>query len=228
MKFFIILFGLLVYSFGGGYTAYTENLPPYNFEKNGKAVGYSVDSLKNIMKKRGLLLSDDDIKVTPWKRAIATVKNKKNTILFSTARVQYREDDYKWVGPIDTMLVGVVAKKSNKIKISNIDDFQNYKVGTLLDSMAETSLLRLGMNSKNMDRFIEIKSQLKKLVNDRIDMVAFGVPAIYYLLNEMNIDISKYEVVYKIKKVNLYYAFNKQTDSKLIQELNEILLSHNF
>jgi len=48
-------------------------------------------------------------------------------MVFSTTRTESRENLFKWVGPIATATVGVIAKKDNYIKINSIDDLNKYK-----------------------------------------------------------------------------------------------------
>lgn len=223
MKYFIYLSILISIIQAGDFTACTDEMPPYNYKKNGKVIGYSVAKLKDIMKKNGSEFSENDIKYAPWSRCYNEVLINKKSILFSTARIPSKEKQFKWVGPIDIMNIGVIAKKSKNIKIDKIADFEKYSIGTLNDSGAESLLVEKGIPLNKLDRFFDINAQLKKLVSGRIDMLAFSVPALYYLLEEMGVNSDEYETVYLIKEVGLYYAFSNDTDEKIIIKLNSLL-----
>jgi len=148
------------------------------------------------------------------------VQKTDNTILYSTGRSKERENLFSWVGPIDSIRVGVVAKKSTNIKIEKIEELNRYKIGTITSSFVEQKLIKNGLKQENIDSFISMESQIKKLISGRVDSVAFSIPAICYFLVEMGEDLSDYEEIYLLGEAKLYFAFNKNSDSKIINELN--------
>ena len=223
MKFFLFL----VIFFGFGYAQelriYTEELPPYNYTKNGEVVGVSTIFLQHIMKEYGEELKKEEISIGSWSRGYEEALKEKNSMIYSTARTQEREKLFAWVGPIDQLIIGVIAKKSKNIKITSPKELNSYKIGTLHRTAAEQLLREVGVDEKNLDRFANIKSQLKKLEKDRVDLVAFGYEGMKFVQRELGIDTQKYELVYVLKKADLYYAFHKDTDKKFIEDLNKIV-----
>lgn len=204
--------------YGESYKAYSENMPPYNYIENGKVSGISTQILKKITKDSPIFISKTEI--LPWRRSYEKVLNNKNTVLYSAGRSPQRENLFAWVGPIDSIRVGVVAKKSNKFTISKIPDFKSYKIGTITSSFVEQKLLNKGINKSNLDSFISIESQVKKLASGRVDMVAFSIPAICYFLQEIGEDLNDYEEIFLLGEAQIYFAFNKQSDKDMINELN--------
>ncbi|HIP30136.1 MAG TPA: transporter substrate-binding domain-containing protein [Sulfurospirillum arcachonense] len=140
--------------------------------------------------------------------------------MYSAGRSTQRENLFAWVGPIDSIRVGVVAKKSSKFNILKITDFKNYSIGTITSSFVEQKLLKEGINKNALDSFVSIESQVKKLVFGRVDMLAFSIPAICYFLQKMGEDLNGYEEVYLLGEADLYFAFNKDSDNEMISELN--------
>ncbi len=212
----VLLYGIM---YAQSYKAYTENMPPYNYIKNGKMSGISTDVLKNITKNSNSIYIKK-VELYPWKRAYKKVINTQNTVLYSTGRSQQREKLFAWVGPIDSIRVGVVSKKSKNININKISDLNNYKIGTITSSFVEQKLLKNGLKEKNLDSFISIESQIKKLISGRVDSVAFSIPAICYFLIELGEDLKDYEEIYLLGEAELYFAFNRQSDKDMINELN--------
>jgi len=218
MKIIFMLLALFSMVYSKSFEAYSENMPPYNYIKNGKVGGISTEILKKIIKNS--TISINKIEILPWKRAYNKVLSNKNTVLYSAGRSLQREHLFAWVGPIASIRVGVVAKKSSKFDISKIADFKSYKIGTITKSFVEQKLLKKGVNKSNLDSFISIESQVRKLVSDRVDMVAFSIPAICYYLQQIGENLNDYEEVYLLGKADLYFAFNKDSDKNMLNELN--------
>ena len=93
------------------------------------------------------------------------------------------------------------------------------------DTAAESMLLQLGIKTTDLERFSNPQSQLKKLNDGRIDMVAFGVDGLYFMLKEAGCNPEDYETVYVLKEADLYFAFNNQTDDDIINQFNQVLKS---
>lgn len=225
MKFFLFL-GLLYASlYAQTFTVYTEDLPPYNFLKEGEVVGSSTQLLKELLARTGHDIDQETIKLVPWARGYHEVKNNKNTIIYSMVRTPERENLFKWVGPINKLVVGLVAKKSLMAKNLTPNSLKNYTIGVMHDTAAESMLLQLGIKTTDLERFSNPQSQLKKLNDGRIDMVAFGVDGLYFMLKEAGCNPEDYETVYVLKEADLYFAFNNQTDDDIINQFNQVLKS---
>lgn len=207
------------------FTIYTEQLPPYNFLENGKVVGSSTQLLKELLEKTGHKIYRDTIELVPWSRGYHEAQNTEGTILYSVARTLERENLFKWVGPINQLTVGLVAKKSLMAKNLTPTCLANYTIGVMHDTAAESMLLNLGIKITDLERFSNPQSQLKKLKDGRVDMVAFGVEGLYFMIKDAGFNPADYETVYVLKEADLYFAFHKDTDDELIMQLNKTLKS---
>jgi polar amino acid transport system substrate-binding protein len=83
-------------------TYLTEQYPPYNFQKDGKLQGTSVDLLEMVWERMGENLNKSAISILPWTEGYQRTLNENNTVLFTTARLKQREQLFKWAGPIAT------------------------------------------------------------------------------------------------------------------------------
>lgn len=83
----------------GDFVLYTEEYPPINFSRNGKASGLGTEVVQEIMRRIGV---SAPIEVVPWARAYKNVTTGSNVILFVTTRTEEREKLFKWVGPVST------------------------------------------------------------------------------------------------------------------------------
>jgi len=221
----IIAFLALVWSslFAHVFTVYTEQLPPFNFMENDKVIGSSTRLLEALLEKSGHTIAHGKINLVPWSRGYHEALNTKNTILYSMARTPEREELFKWVGPINKLTIGLIAKKASHLVINKPECLNNYTIAVMHDTAAESILKNLGMKPANMERFSNPLAQIKKLHEGRVDAMAFGVEGMYQMLTTAGIDPSLYETIYILKQSDLYFAFHKETDDALIGKLNEIL-----
>jgi len=221
----IIAFLALVCSalFAQVFTVYTEQLPPFNYLENDKVIGSSTRLLEALLAKSGHTIAQGKINLVPWSRGYHEALTTQNTILYSMARTPEREDLFKWVGPVNKLTIGLIAKKASRVVVNKPACLNNYTVAVMHDTAAESILKNLGMKSANMERFSNPLAQIKKLNEGRVDAMAFGVEGMYQMLSAAGIDPSLYETVYVLKQSDLYFAFHKETDERLIQELNHIL-----
>jgi polar amino acid transport system substrate-binding protein len=119
--------------------------------------------------------------------------------------------------------MGLVALKTNRIKLHSIGDANEYRIGTIRDGAPEQLVLAAGIDENNLERIASPEANIKKLHAGRIDLFAFSVPSTRYLMIKLGMDPDEYESVYTLKQVDLYYAFHKDTDDQLIHTLNRTL-----
>jgi len=223
MKVALWILLLITSSFSQVFYVYTEQLPPFNYMENDKVVGSSTALLEEMFKKSGHSIAHGKITLTSWARGYHEGLNTPNTIIYSTARTPERENLFKWVGPINKLTIGLIAKKSAKIEIKSPTCLNNYTIAVMHETAGESILLNAGVKPQNLERFSNAASQIKKLHGGRVDMMAFGVEAMYQLLRNEGIDPLEYEMVYALKESDLYFAFHKDTDDAIIKAFNDIL-----
>src|SRR6185369_14580962 len=69
----------------------TEDYPPLNFQRDGKAEGISVDTLTEMLTLTGSRKKREDIKFWPWARGYETALKEKGAVLFAMTRTDARE-----------------------------------------------------------------------------------------------------------------------------------------
>ncbi|MEJ1296140.1 MAG: transporter substrate-binding domain-containing protein [Candidatus Sedimenticola sp. (ex Thyasira tokunagai)] len=114
----------------------------------------------------------------------------------------------------------------NQVKVNGIQDLNNYQIGVVLKDIGEQLLLEKGVNKRNIQSISGknvIDLSFKKMENNRIDLFAYELNVIKYGAKIHGYDPDKYEAVYTLKEGELYYAFNKNTDDKIIQKWQQAL-----
>ena len=201
----------------------TEELPPFNFQKHGNIMGICTDILLRIMEKSGMPVNRGDIELVPWARGYRTVLEEPGTMLFSMARTPERENLFRWVGPVTAFHTALIAPKNKHILIKSFEDMKKYSIGVIRDSAPEQMLIKGGIDPEKLDRIARADLNIRKLTEGRIELMAFNFQTACYMMKEMGLNPNDYEVVYELKKVELYFAFHKDTDEKFIADLNQAL-----
>lgn len=200
-----------------------EENPPYNFWEEGEIKGIAVDLLTAITKDSEFPISADKIEMIPWARGYKNVQTSPATCLFSMARTKQREKQFKWVGPIIEITIGLVASKNKNITINSIADLASYRIGAIRDGAPEQLLIAAGYPANKIERVTKPEQNIKKLTRDRIDLLAFNTDSTRYTMKRMGLDPADYETVFPLKDISLYYAFNNETDDTIINEYNDAL-----
>ena len=203
---------------------FTEHYPPYNMMIDGKLTGSSVEILGVMFKQMKLKQRLEDIQMTNWARGYSLVQKVENTMLFSTTRTEEREQLFKWVGPIDKSTIGIIAPKRKNIKINKISDLHKYKFGAVLKGVGELLLLSNGVSKDNIvhakgENVINIL--YKAMEDGTIDMFSYNTDIAF--ANTKSFDMDKYEIVYVLKKSELYFAFNKGINDIIINKWQKAL-----
>lgn len=203
----------------------TEEYAPLNFEKNGKIQGIAVDAMVEMLKVTGSKKSRSDIKLWPWARGYDTIQKEKNTCLFAMTRTEAREKLFKWVGPIVPSKIVLVAKKSKGIKVKSIDELNKsaLKVAVVREDIGEQMLVKQGLNQDKINHTNSGINAAKMLQADRVDLWAYGDSVAFWNLKELGFPTKDYEEVYTLTESQQYYAFNKDTDDKVIAQLQSAL-----
>lgn len=204
----------------------TENYPPYNFEDNGKLQGISIDLLLLMLNKLNAKQTLADIQLKPWARGYNDLFVVANTCLFSTVRTEEREKLFQWVGPISATSISLIARKDRRIKITSEQDIFNYKIGVVRDDVGEQLLLKAGTDSANLDPIGGVNvivQSIKKLDRGRFDLLAYDDEAAFRTIKKQGFGVNNYEIVYTLKKGELYYACNKSVSGLLIKNMQKAL-----
>ena len=204
----------------------TEVYPPYNMEVDGRLQGITVDILEAMLEILDTGQTREDFILTNWSRAYSMAEKRKNHMVFGTTRTVTREPFFKWVGPITTTTIGIIAPKDKNIVIEKLSDLNQFRIGTVLKDIGEQILLESGIEKKQLSAVSgknAIDLSFKKMQNDRIDLFAYEVNVAIYDAKLKGHNVDDFEVIYTLKEGELYYAFNNATDDKIIAEWQKAL-----
>lgn len=207
----------------GKITFFTENYPPLNYEERGQPQGLSVDLLREIFNRLEVPFGPETSVVVPWARGYTETQVRKHSALFSTVRTPAREHLFKWVGPIGRSNIVLVARKDAGVMLDPPSRLGLYTFGVVQHDRGEQALLEAGVSP---EKFVHMNSPLSAahlLARGRVDMWAYERVVSYWVLHRLGYRVQDFEVAYTFERSQYYYAFNRDTDDRLIQLLQQTL-----
>lgn len=204
---------------------YTEEYPPYNYynEEMNSVDGIFIDVLKYIFSDNNTELDKENINLITWARAYNLTLLNDNSVIFALTKNEERENLFKLVGPVINTKIVLTAKKNKKIKIENINDIENFKVGLIKDGIALQTIEKNNIDNKNFDVGQSQLASAKKLVANRIDIWAYEERVARSILKSIDENLEDYESIYTIKDGFLYFGFNKNIDDEIIDKFQNSL-----
>lgn len=202
--------------------AYTEALPPLNFEQDGRITGFASELLRQIASDAGHSVQ---LEVMPWIRAYRTVKQQPGSALYSIVRNPEREALFKWVGPIAPRRIMVYAQASRPdVVIRQQQDLLRYRLGVMAESSAASQLLQLGLPATQLEYGQSDEVNLKKLLLGRADGVVMLDWAMRWQQKLQQVDATRIRPVWTLdQRYQYWFAFNKDTDPALLRSLQQAL-----
>lgn len=200
----------------------TETFYPFNYRENGIVTGFAVELLELIWEELGT--APQEIRVYPWPRGYRWLQSRPNVVLFSTGRTEMREKQFQWVCPIGKQIkIIFLAKKSRNLTINNLDDAKKYRIGTIREDVSEQTILRKGFKMSQLEPMLDMRSNLRKLLHGRIDLITYDENALFALIDHNNMDRNQFETVFLINQTGLCYAFNRRVPPSLVERFQQAL-----
>jgi polar amino acid transport system substrate-binding protein len=191
---------------------YTENLQPINYIDDGKLTGVSTEIVHEILRRIGLATN---IEVVPWARGYTRSLENANVALFSTARSSYREESFKWVGPLIDNVSVIYAKKGSGIIINSLDDAMRVdSIGSYNYDVDEQFLKQLGF--QNIYSHPNPSSAVRNLMSGRVNLWIAGSSYALHTTYNAGFSCNDLEALYTIRDANYYIAFSQQTADDIV------------
>ena len=217
IKLFVLIY-LLVFSCcatAQQLTIITENAPPNSFMENNRLTGKSVEIVQAVLKEIGM--AGHDIVIYPWARGYRMLERQKNIVLFPTSRTAYREDLFKWAGPISDNPVNLYKLKTRKdIQPLKLDDLKKYRVGSTRNDQKSQYLSSRGFDVQLVN---EDRQNIGKLFLGRIDILPYAAARLRYDIRRSGYDPGQIEKIWHLEEISThnYAAFSPSTDDRIVE-----------
>ncbi len=194
----------------------TEDHPPFNMvDESEHVVGLATDIVRQLFERAEIGYT---IELLSREQAIAITLEERNTAVFSISRTADLEDQFKWVGPLVQHNWVLFAKEERAFVLSSLDEAKKFRIGgTYGDGVSQY----LKNQSFELDLVSKNHLNLLKLDRGRLDLWATG--EIFGRYETMRHNIKDIEPAYILKYNTMDIAFNKDTNSSLIEHLNHVL-----
>lgn len=200
---------------------YTEQYPPYNMTTNGQPFAHSesevtglcTDVLKAILEKSSVGYS---IKLRDLSYGMNRSQKHADHGIYCVSKTAEREPFFEWIGPLSSIQWTLFAKPGSDIKLDNLEDARDYRIGGYKGDVMTGYLEDQGFN---VSAITNNGLNGRRLVQNQIDLwVADGLAG-PYLAADVS-DVTDLEVVLVFRETPMYLAVNKDSDPDMINALN--------
>ena len=109
-------------------TFLTEENPPLNYTEGGRITGYATDVVNELGRRARVPVK---LEVMPWSKAFVAAQAGRETCVYSTARLENRENLFQWVGPIAFNRWAVYARRDFAGEIKSLEDLKPHRIGAV-------------------------------------------------------------------------------------------------
>ena len=197
-------------------TAYTEEWAPYNFSEGSTVKGIATDVLRAACDEARL---ECRILIVPWARALSTVSNTPNTLIYTIARTPAREDDFLWVGPLLPRAVWIYTRPGYEAK-----SLAELRFGVVRDDATAPDLIAAGVPANAIVADTSNGSVLRMYRRSMVDALVDTEIGMAWNLRNAAMPPDSVVRQKKLSEVGAYYfAFNRQSDPLAVRTLQQAL-----
>ncbi|WP_211531377.1 transporter substrate-binding domain-containing protein [Methanocalculus chunghsingensis] len=198
----------------------TEENPPYNYlDADGEVAGRSTEVVREILAR---LHDTAPIEVLPWSDAYELALSRPDVVLFSAARTPERDPLFSWVGPIGKQGFVFYAPGHSGIEVSGVNEIQNmYTVGVVRDDWRHQYLVKQGF--ENLVLYPDDIMAIRGVHEGESDLWFGSSDSINPLSLAAGLEPTDLAPVYILREIELYIAFNKETDEGIIRRWQRAL-----
>ena len=196
--------------------------PPYSYEENGEIKGFAVEAIRKMFTQMKI---SPEIEIYPWARALSMVKNTPNSLLFSVARSDDREEMFKWLGTVIDFDVHIYRKANRSdIVINSLEDLRKYSFAGLKNDIKTGYLNKWGVD---VDEEAKEEYTVRMLNAGRIDLIASDKNAMNFRLEKMGFDRKDFITVLELSQLSkpLYLVANPNTADRIVDEFRRAIES---
>lgn len=187
--------------------------PPFSFRDKGAIQGLSIDLLEASLVTIRPRFAQEEIELESVNKMYDEALKHPKSFLVTMVRLKEREQQFQWLGPIATVRLGLISKRSTPIpKGQNIIEvLRPLRIATVKETSSEKLLFKeIGTNHGLTITRVSTPIQAYKMLEyGRIDALIYtDVPFVYYLLTEGQ-DISQYRMAHVILNTDYYICVGK-------------------
>lgn len=195
---------------------------PFNFNKNGEPMGYSIDYIRLLAQKSGLKVK---FQTANWNKLLNKAYTNELDVMMNIARTSEREKKLLYVGVYARNVAGILTQE-NRTDISNLESLFGKKVSVVKGFIYE-EFLEKRYPKIEVVKYNDAMSALKAVVFGDVDATLGKTAVFNYLISENLIKGLKYTADVKAddpEMENLYIAVRKE--APLLQSILKKTMNH--
>jgi len=214
----IFLFYILNSMEGQSLNVVTNDEPPMNYlNMNGQLTGFASDFVEEIKQRLG---NKDPIQVLPWSRITNKFFTEPNTVIFTVARMEEREDLFHWISIIDRNAWVLLTKRDSEIEIDPESDLNDLGSIAVLRDDGRDRLLR-SLNIENIETVSSWSQAVRMLSSGRVPLILYAASSFANTCKDIGYDFHDFKVVQVVKKIDAYIVMSKETDLEVVRRWQE-------
>ena len=195
------------------------NWAPFNYNKNGKAEGFSIDYMNLIAKKIGIKVQY--IHGYNWNEFMEMIKNGKIDVMLNIAITPKREEFLSFTTSYKKIIDSIVTKKENIKKYKKLSDF-NGKVLAIVKGFYEEELIKKYYPNIKILEVDTTLDGLKAVVFNEADGIVNSLGVLNYTMAKY--DISNLALAFDIngignKKFNIKLHIATNKNQKILRDI---------
>lgn len=107
---------------------YADSYPPFLTEQGGRLAGPYADAFAKLARQQGITVQ---YSAMPIKRLLQQVERQPNSCGLAVNFAPGEAETLRYVGRVAPITLTVFARKDSTVKINNIEDLRNYRVGAI-------------------------------------------------------------------------------------------------
>ncbi|NVK24703.1 MAG: transporter substrate-binding domain-containing protein [Gammaproteobacteria bacterium] len=191
----------------------TVDESPANFvNAQGELVGYSVDIIKRLQTRLDIT---KNIEVMPEARAMHTVKNKPDVVMFSITRTPERESRFHWLAHVLTKRWILYSKYDANFDNSSLDTLlDNLTVGVIRGDIRE-QWMKANYPGRSVG-LLNYYNGVEMLLKGRIDLLFYESYGMFGTLEKLGYQRGEVKSQYVATSSDVYIVMSKFSGSDLM------------
>lgn len=198
----------------------TEYFEPYQIKhQDGQLGGFATEVVNTVLKEANVKA---DIVVMPWARAYEMASNTPNTLIYSMAHTEKRQNEFIWIGSLtNEHLYFWGLKENQKLPATSGSSLTHYRVAATRKSNAAQYLREHDFTKifllNNEDQNIQM------LFKQRVDLIIATELTVKSRAKKLGLNNNELVKLQEIKALNndLCIAFSKATSQDVIKHFRQ-------
>ncbi|WP_440875054.1 substrate-binding periplasmic protein [Thalassotalea sp. PLHSN55] len=214
---FLLTFTLQAQAAESNIHVVTEEAFPLQYSQNGEISGPTTALVKAILNHAHL---NYDLTILPWARAYQAALTSPNTLIYSIARTEDREDKFQWIGSVfelEYQLMGLASLPLTQPV--TLDSLKDLRIGVIRNSATYQYLTQ--QNFTNLHVLDRPEQVIRMVISKRIDLFPIDSSVFKAVCRRLLIDCQGISAKFKLAQpsTSLYLALSNSSDRQLVEKL---------